>query len=112
MPGPVVGIIETTTKLSDRFHLCTATSLSSPDPDGMVPLRILNPTDAPVLLHKGTSVGIFSETAPEDIVLSLEPTDGTIADDSFGSISKASENTLLSKFKCLPSEALSALENN
>ena len=112
LPGPVVGVIETTTKLSDRFHLCTATSLSSPDPDGMVPLRILNPTDAPVLLHKGTSVGIFSETAPEDIVLSLEPTDGTIANDSFGSISKASENTLLSKFKCLPSKALSALENN
>ena len=48
LPETVVGVIEATTKFSDCFHLFTATSLSFPDLDGMVPLRILNPTDAPV----------------------------------------------------------------
>ena len=73
LPGPVVGVIEATTKLSDCFHLFTATSISLPDSDEMVPLRILYPTDAPVLLHKGTSVGIFSGMAPDDVYCLLNP---------------------------------------
>ena len=112
LPGPVVGIIEATTKLSDYFQLFTATSLSLPDSNGMVPLRMLNPTDTPVLLRKGTTVSIFSDIAPDDVVLPLEIIGSTTANGSSGCINKVCDNTLLSKFKCLPSETLTQYENN
>ena len=75
LPEPIVGLIEATTRPSDSYQLHVAASLSLPDSAGMVSLRLPNPTDAPALLHKGTSVGLFSEMAPDDTVSSLEPTD-------------------------------------
>ena len=111
LPEPTVGVIEASIKLSDRYQLHAAASLSLPDSDGMVSLRILNPTDSPVLLHKGTSVGLFSEIAPDDTVLSLEPTDCEAVDNFPGPNNQGCADTLLSKFKCLPSETLSAVEN-
>jgi len=111
LPEPTVGVIEASTKLSDRYQLHAAASLSLPDSDAMVSLRILNPTDSPVLLHKGTSVGLFSEIAPDDTVLSLEPTDCEAVDNFPGPYNQGCADTLLSKFKCLPSETLSAVEN-
>ena len=69
LPDSIIGVIESSTKLSDSYQLHIAASLSLPDSDGMVSLRILNHTDAPVLLQRGTSVGVFSEMAPNDTVL-------------------------------------------
>ena len=77
----------------------------------MVSLRILNPTDSPVLLRKGTSVGLFSEIALNDTVLSLEPTDCEAVGNFPGPNNQDCEDTLPSKFKYLPRETLSAVEN-
>ena len=111
LPEPIIGVLESGTKVSDHYQLHIAASLSLPNSDGMVSLRILNPTDAPVLLHKGTSVGVFSELAPNDTVLSLEPTTCKAVDNSPRLYTQDSENTFLSTFKCLPSKTLSTMEN-
>ena len=68
-----VRLIEANTKLSDRYPLHVVASFSLPDSDGMVSLRILNPTETPILLHKGTSVGLFSERPPMTLCHPLNP---------------------------------------
>eukprot|EP00795_Rhopilema_esculentum_P009892 gene9892-18483_t len=52
----VVGLIEAVPKLSDRYHLYGACSMSSPNENGEVTFRLLNPSDTPVILYKGSTV--------------------------------------------------------
>ena len=69
-PQPsVVGLIEALPKLSDRYHLHGACTLSCPGEHGAVSSRLLNPSDAPVVLHKGSAIGKFEKLrSPTDTV--------------------------------------------
>ena len=72
---PVVGLIEALPKLSDRYHLHGACTLSCPGENGEVSFRLLNPSDTPVVLHKGSVIGKFEQLrSPTDIV-PLTPND-------------------------------------
>ena len=106
---PVIGLLDATSKLSDRYHLLGASSLSRSSEDGFVSFRLLNPSDEPVLLHKGTVVGQFEEMHPDDVVVSLE-SKPFIA--SIDAIKCQEKKDLLSSFDCLPSPALTFSENS
>ena len=68
----IIGLIEAVPKLSDRYHLFVASSVSSPGEDGRVSFCLLNPTEQPVLLHKGTTIGQFVENKSDATIISLE----------------------------------------
>ena len=57
--SPAVGLIEAVPKLPDRYHLYGACSLSSPNLNGEVTFHLLKPSDTPVILYKGSTVGRF-----------------------------------------------------
>ena len=77
---PVVGLIEALPKLSDRYHLHGACTLSCPCENGEVSFRLLNPSDTPVVLHKGSVIVKFEQLrSPTDIV-PLTPNDRLCAD--------------------------------
>ena len=107
--SPVVGLLEPVPKLSNRYRLFVAASVVNSNDDGKVSCRLLNPTMEPVLLHKGTTIGHFAESCPEDVICSLE------------SENKESENSspsafvdtkdFLSRFDSFPNPHLSAAEN-
>ena len=105
---PMIGLIVATPKLSDRYRLLSASSLSAPTSEGMVSFRILNPADTPVLLHKGASIGTLVETDAEDLILTVESKPDVASIDSLES---DQNDDLLAKFQCLPSPALSVHEN-
>ena len=70
---PVVGLIEALPKLSNHLH--GACTLSCPGENGEVSFRLLNPSDTPVVLHKGSVIGKFEQLrSPTDIV-PLTPND-------------------------------------
>ena len=78
---PVVGLIEALPKLSDRYHLHGACTLSCPGEHGAVSFRLLNPSDAPVVLHKGSVIGKFEQVrSPADIV-TIAPNEGLCTKD-------------------------------
>ena len=64
----VAGLVEGNEKLTSRYRLLPAASISCPTSEGNVSFRLLNPSDEPVLLHKGTVIGTFSELLHTDIV--------------------------------------------
>ena len=105
---PMIGLIVATPKLSDRYRLLSASSLSAPTSEGMVSFRILNPADKPVLLYKGASIGTFVETDAEDLILTVESKPEVASIDSLES---DQNDDLLAKFQSLPSPALSVHEN-
>ena len=111
--APVIGLIEAVPKLSGRYHLLAASSLSSPDEEGRVTFRLLNHSDIPVLLYKGTTIGTFVESSPTDLVTSFElESDVAVLDQSPPPGNTGSSNEpLLSKFQSLPSPALSENQN-
>ena len=108
-PQPVIGLLEASPHLSNRYHLLGASSLSRYSEKGVVSFRILNPSTDPVLLHKGTVVGQFAEMHPDDVVIPLQ-SDIPIA--SVDSTQCQEKITLLSSFSCLPSPALNLSENS
>ncbi len=68
----VVGLIEAVPKLADRYHLCGASTLTSPSSNGAVSFGLLNPSNTPVVLHKGTIVGYFVEIGPDTEISALD----------------------------------------
>ena len=78
---PVVGLIKALPKLSDRYHLHGACTLSCPGEHGVVSVHLLNPSDAPVVLHKGSVIGKFKQSrSPTDIV-TIAPNEGSCTKD-------------------------------
>ena len=114
---PVIGLVEAVPKLSDRHHLLGAPSLSKPNDDGMVTFRMCNPFDEPVLLHRGTTIGKFSETSPADEILPLQNNPKNPSISALGSSPAAlkklspDQNSVSLNFRSLPSPALSTDEN-
>ena len=70
---PVIGLIEANQSLSDRHNLFGASMLACPANDGHVSIRLINPSDSPVLLHKNTIFGSFVEIAMEDVIIPVGP---------------------------------------
>eukprot|EP00794_Sanderia_malayensis_P016269 gene16269-17909_t len=70
---PVVGLIETNQNLADNYHLIAAVTLTMPDDEHRVTFRLINPNDAPVLLHKGTSIGTFCALSTDDDIIEFRP---------------------------------------
>ena len=62
----VLGVVETSPSLAEWHDLLLAWVLAQPK-DDMVPVRVINPSPAPVTLYQNTSVGTFSQL--EDGVL-------------------------------------------
>ena len=106
---PVVGLIEANMKLVENYNLMAAATLSVPDTDYCVTFRLINPSDAPVLLHKGTSIGTFCELATDDSITELKH-DPVVS--SVENVTTFDSNNVTAMFKCLPSPNLTTSENN
>ena len=112
--APVIGLVDVVPKLIDRYHLFGAPSVSVYDEHGRVSVRVCNPSDEPILLHKGTTVGRFTEVTPYDEILPVgaEPDIAPISAPKFKDPAPQPKDPKLpSQFKCLPSPALSDKEN-
>ena len=59
-PG-TIGLIESTARLAGRYELQEAAVLVEVAKDESVPFRLINPTNKPVTLYQGASLGTFSE---------------------------------------------------
>ena len=70
---PVVGVIEANSGLSSSHRLLAASCLASDKNEGLVSVSLLNPTCDPVILHKGTNIGLFVESDPANIILPNDP---------------------------------------
>ena len=106
--GPIVGLIESNQSLSDTYHLAAASALALPDDDNRVIFRLINPTDQPVLLHKGTSIGTFSTLSKTDQIV-LPVSDPIVS--AVENVSVAAKQGSTSRFKGLPSPNLTSAEN-
>ena len=107
----VVGLIEAVPKLSDRYHLYGACSLSSPNENGEVTFRLLNPSDTPVILYKGSTVGRFHQITSPDDIISLESKEVSSMEAPSQSQYNSSPREFSLQFKSLPSPSLSTAEN-
>ena len=67
-PG-ITGIVEPNRSLSERYHVCAATTLVTLDEDMNLPVRLLNPTSAPITLYKDTVVGRFTSLGEKEIAV-------------------------------------------
>ena len=105
---PVVGLIEGVPKLSDRYHLLCASTLCKPDSDGRVTVRLLNPSDAPVLIHKGTNIGEFKEISLTDEIVTLDSCPPVSA---VNSSAATTSRDAFHNFGGLPSQNLTSEEN-
>ena len=106
--GPLVGLIESDRNLSDTYHLVAASTLVLPDNDNRVIFRLINPTDQPVLLHKGTSIGTFSALQKTDQIV-LPVSDPVVS--TMENVCRAASHESASRFRCLPSDNLTSMEN-
>ena len=66
--GGVLGMVEPSPGFAEQHDLLLARVLAQPK-DDMVPVRVINPSPAPVTLYQNTSVGIFSQLGDD----ALEP---------------------------------------
>ena len=107
--GPIVGLIESNQNLSDTYHLTAALTLTLPDIDYRVIFRLINPTNQPVLPHKGTSTRKFSVLTEKDQII-LPVFDPIISTIENPSVVASHEST--SQFNCLPSGNLTLTLNS
>ena len=70
-PG-VVGLLEASPRLIERYQLQGAAALVTLSPDHTVPFRLINPTQKPVTLYRGATLGNFSRADDNIQVYSLE----------------------------------------
>ena len=68
------GLIEPSTKLIDRYHVCGASQLVSFSEQHTFPFRILNPTQKPVTTYRCTAVGTFTPSAASMSVIATSDT--------------------------------------
>ncbi|XP_028415963.1 uncharacterized protein LOC114539526 [Dendronephthya gigantea] len=61
-------------RLLNRYHLAGAASLVCPDIQGNIPFRLLNPTDEPVTIFRGATLGQFTQKDFETTPLTDPPT--------------------------------------
>ena len=54
-----IGLIEPNTNLPKRFNVCGASALVSVSPSGLVPFRLVNPTEKPIKIFRHTTLGMF-----------------------------------------------------
>ncbi|KAL9951127.1 hypothetical protein ACROYT_G043733 [Oculina patagonica] len=59
-PG-IIGLVESTPRLTERYHLQGAASLVQVSQAKTIPFRMINPTSSPVTLYKGATLGTFVE---------------------------------------------------
>ena len=67
-----MGLLETSQKLLERYHLQGAAALVTLSTDHTVPLRLINPTCKPVTIYKGATLGTPRQTDDDLPVYSLE----------------------------------------
>ncbi|KAL9960522.1 hypothetical protein ACROYT_G033994 [Oculina patagonica] len=70
-PG-VVGLLEASPRLIERYQLQGAAALVTLSSDHTVPFRLINPTQKPVTLYRGATLGKFSRADENIQVYSLE----------------------------------------
>ena len=56
----VLGVVEPSPGFAERHDLLLARVLAQPK-DDMVPVRVINPSPAPVIFYQNTSIGTFSQ---------------------------------------------------
>ena len=110
---PVVGLIEANSGLSSSHRLLAASCLASVENEGLVSVRLLNPSCDPVILHKGTNIGLFVESDPADIILPMDPGPNDVLPDlnCFETSLANRDDNFLSSFPSLPSSDLKATES-
>ena len=96
-------------KLVENYNLIAAATLSVPDTDYCVTFCLINRSDVPVLLHKGTSIGTFCELATDDSITELKY-DPVVS--SVENVTTFDSINVTAMFKCLPSPNLTTSENN
>ena len=74
LPVGKTGLIEPSTKLIDRYHVCGASQLVSFSEQHTFPFRILNPTQKPVTIYRCTTVGTFTPSAASMSVIATSDT--------------------------------------
>ena len=70
-PG-IVGLLEASPRLIERYHLQGAAALVTLSADHTVPFRLINPTRNRVTLYRGATLGTFFRTDDSLAVFSLE----------------------------------------
>jgi len=69
-PG-TIGLIESTARLAGHYELQGVAALVKVAKDESVPFRLINPTNKPVTLYKGDSLGTFSEAPSQKPMATL-----------------------------------------
>ena len=61
-PFPVgsTGLIEPSSNLAERYHVCGASQLVSLSQDNTFPIRVLNPTNKPVTIYRCSTMGTYT----------------------------------------------------
>lgn len=68
------GLIEPSSKLAERYHVCGASQLVSLSEHHTFPFRILNPTNQPVTIYRCSTVGIYTPSAASMSVITTADT--------------------------------------
>ena len=72
MPENIVGLIESNSRLGERYRLAGAAELVKVSANNTVPFRILNPNTLPVTLYRNTNLGEFTELGEDVKAFSLD----------------------------------------
>ena len=57
------GLIEPSSKLAERYHVCGASQMGSFSEDHTFPFRVLNPTNKPVTIYRCSTMGTYTPSA-------------------------------------------------
>ena len=57
------GLIEPSSKLAERYHVCGASQMVSFSEDHTFPFRVLNPTNKPVTIYRCSTMGTYTPSA-------------------------------------------------
>lgn len=64
----LVGLVESSSRLIERYSLCGAAALVRVSGDNTIPFRVINPTSQPVTIYRRTNLGKFSSFEPPPVV--------------------------------------------
>ena len=60
LPAGSTGLIEPSSHLAERCHVCGASQLESLSQDHTFPIRVLNPTNKPVAIYRCSTMGTYT----------------------------------------------------